>query len=308
MLSDWQLPGVSLCMTLSRPLLHFVSTLSSMRIILKSLSTEPPQWAQAILNRYPNACILQSITDPIPSPDHTPKPSTLILQDNLDLSFYAQFQKRDNVIHVLETFPHVSLSKFKKFKAIDEMDEMLKYIEENNLHKEVENSAQTNDHTSNALLLEDAAHSIAFQLGTLINATIKEPSQPVQFWQILERLLDTIVVKAIANDPLIFPSTTDEDQRAEMYDRLFGELAHFVTITASSSKSGRINTLLKSAIERFNNGRLGSNPEGERDSLRGKGYLQVTWRECPIKQLAHSSSNGNNSKVNEFLNALFAKQ
>ena len=187
------------------------------------------------------------------------------------------------------------------------MGEMLKYIEENNLHKEVENSAQTTDHTSNALLLEDATHSIAFQLGTLINATLKEPSQPVQFWQILERLLDTIVVKAIANDPLVFPSIPDEDQRAEMYDRLFGELAHFVTITASNSKSGRINPLLKSAIERFDNGRLGSNLEGEADTLKGKGYLQVTWRECPIRQLTHGS-NRSDSKVNDFLNALFAKQ
>ena len=295
-------------MTFSKPLFHFVSTLSNMRIILKSLSGEPPLWAQTLMSKYPNACLLQSITDPIPSLDHTSKPSTFILQDNLDLNFYAQFQKMDNVIHILETFPHVSFFKFKKFRAIDEIDAMLKYIEENNLHKEVENSAQITHYTSNALLLEDATYSIAFQLGTLINATIKESSQPVQFWQILERLLDTIVIKAIANDPLVFPSIPNEDQRAEMYDKLFGELAHFVTFIANNNKSGRINTLLKNAIERFNNGRLGGNFDADKDNLNGKGYLQVTWRECPIRKLSLNSSNKNNSKVNEFLSVLLAKQ
>ncbi len=278
-----------------------------MRIILKSLSEERPQWVQTLMNKYPNACSLQSTSDPIPPSDHTSKPSTLILQDNLDLPFYAQFQKRDNVIHVLETFPHVSFLKFKKFRAIDEMDEMLKYIEENNIHKEMEDPAQAAKHTSNALLLEDATHSIAFQLGTLINATIKESSQPAQFWQILERLLDTIVVKAIANDPLVFPSIPDEDQRAEMYDKLFGELAHIVTITADDNRSGRITALLKNAIERFNNGRLGGNCDTEKDNLNGKGYLQVTWRECPIRQLPLNNSR-TSSKVNEFLDALFTKQ
>ena len=287
-------------MPLAKRLLHLANTLSTMRIILKAPSNEPPEWAQTLIKKYPSACVLQSTTDPIPPSDCAPKTCTLILQDNLDLTFYSQLQQMDNVIHVLETFPHFSFSKFKKFRAVDELDDMLKYIEENNLHKEVETT--TVNHLGSTLLLEDAAHSIPFQLGTLIHATIKESSQSAQFWQILERLLDMIVVKAIANDALVFPSVQDEDGRAEMYDKLFGELAHFVAITGDNGKSGRINALLRNAIERFNNGRLGD------EHPNGKGYLQVTWRECPPRQLPLNSSNRTDAKRNEFLNALFVRQ
>jgi hypothetical protein len=296
------LPGVVNCVSLKTIILQ------TMRIILRSLSGEAPGWAQTLMKRYPNACRLQSITDPIPPSDDTHKSSTLILQDNLDLTFYSQFQQRDNVIHVLETFPHVSFAKFKRFRAIDELDDMLKYIEDNNLHKETEDYPTTFHPVADVPLLENAAHPIPFQLGTLINATIKESSQPAQFWQILERLLEMIVTKAIANDALVFPSLPDEEERAEMYDRLFGELAHFVAITMDNSKSNRINALLKNAIERFNNGRLrGEVGEGKLDK---KGYLQITWRECPIRKEAplKSSSHEAGSKMDVFVNALFLKQ
>ena len=300
------------------------------RIILPSLTPPLPSWVALLRARFPSIpihavsdlplALLSSIApNTTPAEDRDSPSTSLILGDNLPLDFYARFQDREDIVHVLETPPFVTFAKWKQLLATNE-EEIIKHVTEQYrsgpFDEPATNEAKAGDaKVENTVmektsLLADEHFPIPYQLGILINAARTDaiPKEDVPFWSTLSTLLDALVRHAIANEPRIFPSTVDEADRMDLYDRLFIELARHGSISnaammdAGSGK--RMAALLRDAVDRFDNGTLSRRNEAGN-------YLKVTWRDCRLDKVSGKSRQQRESQVDAveaFVECLLTKQ
>lgn len=296
------------------------------RIILSSLTPPLPSWVALLGARFPSIPIhavsdapLALLSSTTTEDSKAKIPAGLILGDNLPLDFYARFQDRGDVLHVLETPPFVTFARWKQILATDE-EEIVKHVTGQYCSDEpfdkpgtVEASADNAKTEGAAMesrsLLADAHFPVPYQLGVLIHAAQTDaiPKEDVSFWSTLSTLLDALVRHAIANDARIFPAIVDETERMDLYDRLFVELAkHGSVSNAAMMDAGsgkRMAALLRDAVERFDNGTL------SRRNETGK-YLKVTWRDCRLdkasSRLMRQESQAD--AVKAFVECLLTKQ